>query len=53
MTNKADNQAIKDLEKELQQTKTYYNKRLRETEDKYKYGNLKNANVKRESPAQS
>lgn len=26
------------LEEELKKTKTYYNKRIREIEDKYKYG---------------
>ena len=29
---------IKQLEEELATTKTYYNKRIREIEDKYKYG---------------
>jgi hypothetical protein len=29
---------VKQLEEELQKTKDYYNKRIREIEDKYKYG---------------
>lgn len=29
---------VKKLEEELQTTKDYYNKRIREIEDKYKYG---------------
>lgn len=30
---------VKQLEEELQKTKSYYNKRIREIEDKYKFGN--------------
>jgi len=29
---------VRVLEEELKKTKTYYNKRIREIEDKYKYG---------------
>jgi hypothetical protein len=29
---------VKELEAELEKTKSYYNKRIREIEDKYKYG---------------
>ena len=36
--NSGDSRLIKDLEDELQKTKSYYNKRIREIEDKYKYG---------------
>jgi hypothetical protein len=32
---------ITQLEQELQKTKSYYNKRIREIEDKYKYGGKK------------
>ena len=36
--NSGDSKIIKELEKELEKTKSYYNKRIREIEDKYKYG---------------
>jgi len=36
--NKGDSKMVKQLEEELANTKTYYNKRIREIEDKYKYG---------------
>jgi hypothetical protein len=36
--NSGDSKKIKELEDEIQQTKSYYNKRIREIEDKYKYG---------------
>lgn len=36
--NSGDSRLIKDLEDELEKTKSYYNKRIREIEDKYKYG---------------
>jgi hypothetical protein len=29
---------VRDLESELEKTKSYYNKRIREIEDRYKYG---------------
>ena len=32
---------VKELESELEKTKNYYNKRIREIEDKYKFGNGK------------
>ena len=38
--NSADAKLVKQLEDELQKTKNYYNKRIREIEDKYKYGNV-------------
>jgi hypothetical protein len=39
-----DAKRVRDLEDELQKTKTYYNKRIREIEEKYKYGKVpKNA----------
>ena len=36
--NSGDSKMIKNLEDELKKTKEYYNKRIREIEDKYKYG---------------
>lgn len=36
--NSGDSKMVKQLEDELAKTKTYYNKRIREIEDKYKYG---------------
>ena len=36
--NSGDSKLVKDLENELEKTKSYYNKRIREIEDKYKYG---------------
>lgn len=35
-----DAKRVRDLEDELQKTKTYYNKRIREIEEKYKYGKV-------------
>lgn len=35
-----DAQRIKELEEEVQNTKNYYNKRIREIEDKYKFGKV-------------
>ena len=34
----AESKLVKQLEKDLEDTKNYYNKRIREIEDKYKYG---------------
>ena len=31
---------VKELEDEIQKTKTYYNKRIKEIEDKYKFGKV-------------
>jgi hypothetical protein len=36
--NSGDSKLVKQLEDELAKTKVYYNKRIREVEDKYKYG---------------
>lgn len=36
--NSGDSKMVKELETELEKTKAYYNKRIREIEDKYKYG---------------
>lgn len=38
---------VKDLEDELEKTKSYYNKRIREIEDKYKYGKVGGAKSSR------
>ena len=37
--NNGESKLVKQLEEELQKTKNYYNKRIREIEDKYKFGN--------------
>jgi len=36
--NSGDSKRIKELESELEKTKSYYNKRIREIEEKHKYG---------------
>lgn len=36
--NSGDSKRIKELETELEKTKSYYNKRIREIEEKHKYG---------------
>lgn len=46
--NPAEAAKVADLEKELQRTKDYYHKRIREIEDKYKF----RINVQHESPAE-
>lgn len=43
--NSGDSKLVKQLEKDLQDTKNYYNKRIREIEEKAKYGKLKNGKV--------